>query len=553
MKQGAIIAALLGGILAAAPANAQSYPGRDAQGTEESREEERDQSGRRVAVQPYIEVAQIVTWQISPGDDVLTYTQLAAGVDAAIQGRNNAASVSLRYERNIGYGRAGDSDALTGIARGYTTIVPNAVTLEAGGLASRTRADISGANVLAPGIDDDLSTETYSAYVGPNVATRWDDVDVTGNYRLGYTRVDTPDVVTAGGNTVDIFDESVTHSANVRMGTRAGEPWPVGVGVGAGYFQEDVDNLDQRVTDLYFRTDVTIPVTPVLAVVAGIGAEDVEVSGRDAVRNAAGVPVIGPDGRFVTDESSPRRIAFEAEGLIWDVGVVWRPSRRTALEAHFGRRYDSETFYGSFAWQPRRGTNIGVSVYDSISGFGGRLTNALAALPTDFQVIRDPVSGEIIGCAGAVGAGSCLDGALGSIRSSVFRSRGIAANYSQAVGRHTASIGAGYDRRSFIGAPGTVLAAADGVVDETIYLNAGVSGPLSRNSSYTVTTYASWFDSGVPTAGDTFALGSSAAYYRNLTAKLTARAAIALNYIDSDLSASDLKTASALVGLRYDF
>ncbi|MFD1959317.1 hypothetical protein ACFSHP_09975 [Novosphingobium panipatense] len=35
---------------------------------------------------PYIEIDQIVTAELSPGDDLLTYTQIAAGVDASVQG-----------------------------------------------------------------------------------------------------------------------------------------------------------------------------------------------------------------------------------------------------------------------------------------------------------------------------------------------------------------------------------------------------------------------------------------------------------------------------------
>ena len=82
---------------------------------------------------------------------------------------------------------------------------------------------------------------------------------------------------------VDLFDDSVSHSANVRAGTRPGQPGlPVGLGVGAGYYQEDISNLDQRVRDAYVRGDVTVPVTPTLAVVCGAGIEDVEVSSRDA-------------------------------------------------------------------------------------------------------------------------------------------------------------------------------------------------------------------------------------------------------------------------------
>ena len=66
---------------------------------------------------------------------------IAAGVDTTIAGRNSVASVSVRYERNIGYGDAVDTDAISGIARGSLAIVPRAVTFEAGALASRTRID----------------------------------------------------------------------------------------------------------------------------------------------------------------------------------------------------------------------------------------------------------------------------------------------------------------------------------------------------------------------------------------------------------------------------
>ena len=70
-----------------------------------------------ITVQPYIEVNQVLTAELSPGDEVLTFTQIAAGLDLNAQGRNSGASVSVRYERNIGYGDAADSDAISGIAR----------------------------------------------------------------------------------------------------------------------------------------------------------------------------------------------------------------------------------------------------------------------------------------------------------------------------------------------------------------------------------------------------------------------------------------------------
>src|SRR5690606_2757283 len=155
----------------------------------------------------------------------------------------------------------------------------------------------------------------------------------------GYTRVEEPDavVLAPGAQPIDYFDDSTTHSAYARAGVGPGDVLPVGVGVGGGWNRQDVSNLDQRIDDRFVRADVTVPLQPDLHLVGGIGYEDVEVSSRDAVRDGAGIPVIGTDGRFVTDRSAPRQIAYETDGLIWDAGVMWRPSRRTSLEAFVGR------------------------------------------------------------------------------------------------------------------------------------------------------------------------------------------------------------------------
>ena len=117
---------------------------------------------RAVSVQPYIEVSQILSAEISPGDDTLTYTQLAAGVDINTQGRNIGASVSVRYERNIGYGDAVDSDTVSGVARGYLSVIPRTLTLEGGALASRTRVDGSGAVSANPLVSEDATSQIYS-------------------------------------------------------------------------------------------------------------------------------------------------------------------------------------------------------------------------------------------------------------------------------------------------------------------------------------------------------------------------------------------------------
>jgi hypothetical protein len=441
---------------------------------------------------------------------------------------------------------------LSGVARGTLALVPNRLSLEAGALAARTRLDGGGGSTPNPLVREDAESRFYSLYAGPSLNTRLGDIAVQGVARIGYNRFENDAALTsAQGQPVDVFDDSVTYLGQVRAGSRPGELLPVGVAVTAGGFQEDIANLDQRVRDLYARGDVTVPLSPTLALVGGVGYENVEVSSRDALRDANGNPVIGSDGRFVTDPGSPRRIAFDVDGLLWDVGVMWRPSSRTALVARIGERYDSTTFYGTFTYAPSRRSALALSVYDGVTGFGGLLNNALAGLNSNFVAIRNPVTGDFSGLVSAA-QGQAIIGTLGSVRSAAFRGRGLRASYQRQIGRTTAALGAGYDRRTYIAAPGTVLAALDGLTDESYYVIGGLTRQLGQNANLTANAYVNWFDSATP-SGDVTAMGASAAYTRSLTRRLSARAALALDYVDSEFTAQDFAFATALVGLRYDF
>src|SRR3546814_15580116 len=61
-------------------------------------------------ISPYIEISQVVTDNFTTGD-VLTYSQVAAGVDAALTTPNAAAPVSYRYEHSFSWDKdVGDGD-----------------------------------------------------------------------------------------------------------------------------------------------------------------------------------------------------------------------------------------------------------------------------------------------------------------------------------------------------------------------------------------------------------------------------------------------------------
>lgn len=516
---------------------------------------------RKASITPYIEAQQMVTAELSPRNETLTYSTVAAGVDANITGRNYAAGAALRYERRFGWGgnSSPDGDVVSGVARASVGIVPRTLFLEGGVMAARVDVENNGSTSTGLGLGSN-SSQVYAAYVGPSLKTQLGDIAVDGHYRFGYSRVSSPNSVplAPGQSASSLYDEGTVHNALVHFGTQAGTRLPIGLGLGAGWNREDLSILDQRIDDKHVRGDVTLPLGPDLALVAGLGYEKVQVAHRDAlIDTATGLPVVDSNGRYVTDQSQPRQIAFETEGLIWDAGVLWRPSRRTALEAHLGRRYGSTTYFGSFAYAPNSRTSLNVSVYDNVTGFGGMLNTALAGLPTQFEGLRNPLTGGLSTCVASIAASgangnTCLNGALASVQSATFRGRGVMVSYGVSGNSLQYGFGAGYDRRSFIAAPGTVLAAANGVIDENYWVSAYLNRRIDRNSSFGTNLYANWYQSGDALAGNTSALGATAAYYRSITNHLTATAALGVNGVNREIL-QDVWTASGLVGLRYTF
>ncbi|MEO0062632.1 MAG: hypothetical protein RLZZ08_1192, partial [Pseudomonadota bacterium] len=342
------------------------------------------------------------------------------------------------------------------------------------------------------------------------------------------------------------------HSAQASINLRPDTALPIGIGVGGGWNEQHISNLDQRIRDRFVRGGVTVPVTPTMAVVGGAGYEDVQVSSRDAVRDINGVPVIGSDGRYVTDNAAPRLIAYETDGLIWDAGIMWRPSHRTSLQASVGRRYGSMSYTGSLTFAMDSRSTFAASVYDNVSGLGGTVINTLAGLPSQFNAFRNPISGEVGGCVASLQGGNCVSGALGSFRSSVFRSRGIAASYAMDLGRTQMGVGMGYDRRKFIAATGSVFAAANGVTDETVWLAGYASTRIDQRSTLNANAAMNWFQTGFDPGSDAIGYSTSLAYTRNLIRGLTGTAAVGLDGVTRE-TLPDFMSASALLGMRYAF
>lgn len=532
-----------------------SAPASDAYASEAA-PEAKPQSRPQIDVTPYIEVQQVLFADLNGGNggnDVLTYTTLSAGVDASIATRRAEATVSVRYERVFGYdNNVQDQDYVSGLARGSVQVSRN-LSLEAGAFAGRGSVDSRGSSRTAFQPFSDNVTQVYSVYAGPTFTARAGELDVAASYRVGYSKVEdaSSGPLPPGQTPIDVFDDSVTHQATVSVGMQPGT-LPFGWTVSGAYEREDAGQLDSRYEGAFVRGDIIVPITDTLAAVGGVGYEKIKISERDALRDGLGNPVVGANGRLVTDPASPRLTAYESDGIIWDAGVLWRPSRRTALEARYGHRYGTDTYIGSFTYTPNERMGVNVAVYDSVSGFGGALTDALADLPTQFRSSRNPLTGDLNSCAFGASGGFCLNNALRTANSATFRSRGAQASIATQSGPWSSGLAAGYDRRKFLANALGGQGQISGLIDENYYLTGYLGRELDRRSSIEANVYGVYNDPGQAGAPDSWGAGANAAYYRSIWRGLDASIAAGIDTYETEGFEKDV-SASALLGLRYSF
>lgn len=511
-------------------------------------------SAPRVVVQPYIEASQTLNWDLNSGDAV-TYTQLSAGIDASIATNRVQGQVSYRYDHLFAYEGEGDYDVHTGLARASVALV-RGLTLEGGALATRARADIRGdapENLLGPVGN---TSQVYSAYIGPNLSTNVGPVGVNAFYQAGYTKVETPTTTGIGPDArrLDYYDDSWGHAVGASVGTQPNTLLPIGVTVSGLYTRETAGQLSQRYEGWFGRGDVLVPISPTVAVAAGVGYEKIETSQKDPLFTSPGAPAFDEDGRFITDPNSPRRISYRTDGVYYDAGVVWRPNRRTELRASVGKRYGSTSYTGTLTYQASPSVGFGVAVYDTVTTFGRQLRTGLAQLPTSFRTQRDPFGQAFGGCTfGTTGAapGGCLDDVFQSITTASYRARGIEGVVSAQRGRATYGAGLGYANRRLHAPGGGSGIVIYGQEDESYYGQLFYARTLTEVSGFDANLYANYYDSELPGSDGVWSGGGQASYYHQF-GRLQTTAAVGLYAFKVGDFSTDW-AAQALLGARYTF
>jgi hypothetical protein len=530
-----LLAGVGAAIACAAPALAQSASGK-----------------AETYVEPYLEVDQVVTAPLKGGGDVLTYTDVQVGVDAAVRTRRVEAQISGEYEHRFGEsGHIGDSDIISGIARARVEVVPGNVSIEGGALASRANDDFGNGFKGLKTQDSKNVSKVYAAYVAPSVQKNIGEVTAQATYRLGYVKVDDSDDRVFTGQ--DRFNHAVEQEALAKVGMDPEGSLPFGWNIAGQYRREDLGRLKQRFVQETVIGEVVVPVSSTFAVLGDVGYEKITNSQQSILFDPnTGLPVVSSSGRFVRDPAGGRITFYKQSGVVYEGGFIWHPSRRTRLEARAGHRYGGTTVTAAFDHSFSPAMAFHAEVFDTIDSFGRGLTTGLAALPTSFLKVGSPLlaGGCVFGT--KPGSGQCLN-AYGLIGTANFRNRGVFAVLSGSRGRTEFGAGIGYSNRRFLAGRNGVQFDNDHAVDQSYIAEAYFMRKLTSRSSLRGDLFAGRYTSNSPGVNSLWTAGATLDYTRLLMPHLEGKAEGGLFASDGEGSGNSDIEASLLLGLRHSF
>jgi hypothetical protein len=511
----------------------------------------------RTTIRPYIEAQQVFNADLTGNEqDAVTYTGLAAGFDATLDGAHVQGQIDYRYDHYFAWShKYQDTDTHQGL--GVVTYQPTSdFSLNAAGIATRANGGF-GRRAAGFAFGDTANTsQVYAVQAGPSYASHFGDFAVNADYRFGWTKTGSGSDLDLGPGQPVLTNDftTISHTVDASIGTRPGGlGLPFGWKVSGGANRDQVHFLDARLDGYFGRADVTLPVSSTVALEGGVGWEKNRASSRQILTDADGNAILDDDRHLQADKSKKRQLTYDQDGLIWDVGVLWRPSSRTSLEVHGGRRYGETVVFGRFQHQINPSSAVEVVAYDDITSFGRQLTSEIGALPSSFNSFAPPIPTTLAGCVfGANGGqGGCIP-ALNSVNSDFYRSRGVWANWSSQRGLWTYGLGVGYDHRNYL-APASgdnPVFAFTGETDQTVTIDGVAVRKLSPVSSVAFNGLAAWYDTDAFNSPAYWVYGGSVSYYRDFSRHISGTASLSASSSAGDNRDNDV-IGTALVSIRY--
>ena len=203
---------------------------------------------KRAEYGAFMDIQQIAETQLhGPGADDVTYTDVSGGVTAQVSNRRIVASASYRLSYRIPeLGEIDKSFAQDGVMRLQANVIDKWLTMETGGIVTRSRVDPSGAAPATNIGNPKNLTQTYSAFFQPNLAHQIGELGLSASYRYAYTQNESGQTNTGStGPPTDRFDSSIAQQATLAMAMQQGA-LPFDWQLSGEYRHENTTNLAQH-------------------------------------------------------------------------------------------------------------------------------------------------------------------------------------------------------------------------------------------------------------------------------------------------------------------
>ncbi len=527
-----------------------------------------------VSIQPYVSLRQVVNTQTNDNRGAMGWLEAGAGFEMLLDTNRVQGNVSYQYARRFEeFGDVSTLNRHNANANVLAEVIEDLFFVHAGGLATQYATDMRGFNAINNDESNDNQTQIFSAFIEPRVYQRLGTfATFDARYRLGAVTADGPqssifdlpgDIGLGPGNALGSqLTDSVTQSGDVRLASTRGTNTINWMLIGA-FTHEDIDELDQKYRDYSAGGELGVRVFRQFEVLGSVGYEDIENT-QDTILfdPLTGEPALDSNGRLQVDPAMPRRTAFATDGIYWNAGFRYTPSRRTALEVRGGRRYGASNFFFDFNHQSRSGLLIRANFQQTLNSFSRLLTQSINGVP--FNVIRAggidqfAVPHCIIGIDPQSPGGECVGGLTQSLTPATFRSDNGTVSVSRRQDGLRWTVSGFYDRRRYVDAeqlqapgqpqlPGDLYGHDESFgVRGSVVLTPGRLHTIGFDTMIARNNYALSLD-----RRDTLVMAGST-YTRRLNQKMFANGSLYGTHRFTG-GGADSTSLTAAVGVRYNF
>ncbi len=525
-------------------------------------------------VTPGVELRQVISNNSRGSGGVTGWLEAAAFMDVEIETNRVQGSGYLRAGRAFKeFGSLEREERYEGSLDLKSELLDDFLFMDFGGIASQYAADPRGFNLISNDADSGNTAQVFSGYVEPRVMQRFGNfADFEARYRFGAVSADGPNTGLAGlpeefglgtGDTVGaLLTDSVTQSGHLVLASPEDATSTITWALSGSATHEDLDQLDQKYRSYRGLLDVGVRVTRSLQIVGSAGYEDIENTQDSILFGIDGLPVLDAGGNLQIDPAMPRRTAFAIDGMTWDAGFRWAPSRRTLLEVRGGRRFGDTVFSLNMGHMTRGGTQFTANWQETLNSFSRLLTQSLNGVPIAARQISGGSQFGVPTCVIGVDASQpsgCAFGLSQAITPATFKLNRGTFSVGHEYDAWSWNVEAFYDQRRYLDSqqlqtPGTPQLPPSGLLgkDQSFGLRSRADLKLSERETLGASAFAARNKFALTTPRKDYNVHAGLSYRRSLSKNLAATTSGYLGHTFSEFG-GDYTSFTASVGLQYVF